>query len=132
VVLGHPEHDAPAYGWVEGVKREANVLLAKLKQVPPAFEQLVREGRFKKRSIAVYNGPNGPSLRHIGFLGALPPEVKGLADVKLCEFGQDEAKFEAIDFKEDGLTIEEMKSAIADAFKSCSAIRSPQCSARTM
>jgi hypothetical protein len=115
VVLGHPENDAPAYGWTEAVKREGDVLLAKLKQVPAAFEQLVRDGRFKKRSVALYNGPNGPSLRHIGFLGALPPEVKGLADVKLCEFGN--GKFESIDFKEDGLTIEEMKAAFSEAIK---------------
>jgi hypothetical protein len=116
VTLGHPEHDAPAYGWTESVKRVGDVLYAKLKQVPDAFEQLVRDGRFKKRSVALYSGASGPSLRHIGFLGALPPEVKGLADVKLCEFGN--GKFESIDFKEEGLTIEEMKTAFAEAFKS--------------
>jgi len=114
VTMGHPEHDAPAYGWTESLKREGNVLFAKLKQVPESFEQLVSAGRFKKRSIGLYQSGNGPMLRHIGFLGAMPPEVKGLADVK---FGQE--KFEAIDFTEEKrVTLEEMKSAITEAFKS--------------
>jgi hypothetical protein len=117
VTLGHPQHDAPAYGWTESLQRVGDTILAKLKQVPDAFAQLVADGRFKKRSIALYQGANGPALRHIGFLGAMPPEVKGLADVKLCEFGQE--KFEAIDFNEEKKTVtgEEIKNYIAEAFK---------------
>jgi hypothetical protein len=115
LTIGHPEHDAPAYGWAEALRRTGDVLFAKLKQVPDAIDHLVSEGRFKKRSISLYNGANGPSLRHIGLLGAMPPEVKGLADLKLCEFGQD--KFESFDFKEEGLTIEEMKAAFSEAIR---------------
>jgi hypothetical protein len=82
-VIGHPKDNDPAYGWVEGVKTVVKdgvkVLLARFKQVVPEFEDMVKKGMFKKRSISVY--PDG-SLRHVGFLGAAPPAVKGLADLK--------------------------------------------------
>lgn len=116
VVMGHPEMDAPAYGWVEAVKRSGNVLLGKLKQVPDQFSQLVNEGRFKKRSISFYRGENGPSLRHVGFLGAMPPEVKGLADVKLASFGAGE--FQAIEFKEEEeMDAEQIGKSITQSLK---------------
>jgi hypothetical protein len=83
IVIGHPKDNDPAYGWVEGVKTVVKdgvkVLLARFKQVVPEFEDMVKKGMFKKRSISVY--PDG-SLRHVGFLGAAPPAVKGLADLK--------------------------------------------------
>jgi hypothetical protein len=79
VVIGHPKDNGPAWGWVEGLKRVGNTLMAKLRQVHPQFEQMVAEGMFKKRSISLYTEPK-LGLRHLGFLGAMPPEVKGLAD----------------------------------------------------
>lgn len=123
VVMGHPEHDAPAYGWVESLKRVGDVLMGKLKQVPAQFEELVKQGRFKKRSISLYRGEDGPSLRHVGFLGALPPEVKGLADVKMAAFGA--GAFNSIDFEEDVMDMKEvtesltrsMREFFADLFK---------------
>jgi hypothetical protein len=118
VVMGHPEMDAPAYGWVEAVKRSGNVLLGKLKQVPDQFSKLVDEGRFKKRSISFYRGENGPSLRHVGFLGAMPPEVKGLADVKLAHFSAGDGVFTAIDFKEENnMDVQEISNSINKSLK---------------
>ena len=93
IVIGHPEHDAPAWGWVEGLKKQGNTLYAKFKQVQPEFAQMVGKGLFKKRSAAFY--PDG-TLRHVGFLGAMPPAVKGLPDVAFAE--GDAASFE---FNED-------------------------------
>lgn len=85
-VIGHPKDNAPAYGWVEGLKegkdKLGRLLLAKFKQVQPEFAQMVQSGLFKKRSSAFY--PDG-SLRHVGFLGAMPPAVKGLPDVAFSE-----------------------------------------------
>jgi hypothetical protein len=116
VVMGHPEHDAPAYGWVESLKRSGSMLLGKLKQVPDGFARLVDEGRFKKRSISFYRGDKGPSLRHVGFLGAMPPEVKGLADVKLASFSAGE--FEAIEFKEEeAMQPDEIKKSFMESLK---------------
>lgn len=78
VVAGHPVDNAPAYGWVQGLKKTGHKLLAKIKDVVPEFETAVKKGMYKKRSASFY--PDG-RLRHIGFLGAAPPAVKGLADL---------------------------------------------------
>jgi hypothetical protein len=95
VVIGHPVGNAPAYGWVEALKREGKFLCAKLKGLVPEFGEMVRQGLFKKRSISLY--PN-LTLRHLGFLGAMPPAVKGLADVNFAE-QKGETK---IEFEEEG------------------------------
>lgn len=86
VVIGHPQHDAPAYAWVEALKHSGETLFGKFKQIDPKFEEMVKTGRFKKRSISLYRTAKGWMLRHVGFLGAQPPEVKGLAN---ATFGED-------------------------------------------
>ena len=88
VVLGHPADDAPAYGWVRGLRRAGASLWAQLEKVDPAFEVLLRAGRFRQRSVALYTHfppTNGPYLRHLGFLGAAPPAVKALAPVRFVD-----------------------------------------------
>jgi hypothetical protein len=82
LVVGHPKTNSPAWGWVDGLKREGNTLYAKAKQVSKDFENAVAEGRYKKRSISFY--PDG-SVRHLGFLGGQAPAVKGLADISFKE-----------------------------------------------
>ena len=82
VVIGHPEHNSPAWGWVEGLKREGNLLYAKYKELVPEFVDMVRKGLFKKRSISLYPDM---TLRHVGWLGAMPPAVKGLPDVAFAD-----------------------------------------------
>jgi hypothetical protein len=84
-VVGHPRHDLPAYGWIKGMRADGDRLLAELDQVDPQFAELVKAGRYKKLSAAFYppDAPSNPKpgqyyLRHIGFLGAQPPAVKGL------------------------------------------------------
>jgi hypothetical protein len=86
--IGHPADNMPAYGWVAALKDDAGTLLAKFKDVVPAFGEAVQQRRFPKRSVAFYKTPQGLSLRHVAFLGALPPEVKGLADVKFADNGE--------------------------------------------
>lgn len=88
LVIGHPEHDSPAWGWVEGVKREGNKLFVKFKNVADEFIDMAKRGLFTKRSVAFYppDHPQNPHpgkwhLRHVGWLGAMPPAVKGLANV---------------------------------------------------
>ncbi len=85
VVIGHPKDNAPAFGWVEGLQRKGSVLYAKLKDLVPEFVDMVKKGMYKKRSISLYPDM---TLRHVGFLGAVPPSVKGLADIKFAK--QDE------------------------------------------
>ncbi len=84
VVIGHPTHDAPAWGWVEKLRRDGGVLLAKLRDLVPEFVDWVKKGLYKKRSISLY--PDF-TLRHVGFLGAMPPAVKGLRNVRFEEGG---------------------------------------------
>lgn len=96
-VIGHPKDNAPAFAWVEGLKSEAGSLWAKFKQVVPEFSEAVEQGLYKKRSIALYPDL---SLRHVGFLGAQPPAIKGLKDIAFAsgdelvtiEFSEAESK----------------------------------------
>lgn len=92
LVIGHPKHDAPAAGWVKALSTAADGLVATPDQVDPAFAELVAKGSFKKISASFYH-PDSPSnpvpgvyyLRHVGFLGAQPPAVKGLRPIELAE-----------------------------------------------
>lgn len=91
-VVGHPQHNHPAYGWVKRLKLDGDVLKAEFDQIDPAFAEMVEAGRFKKVSASFYlaNSPNNPKqgslyLRHVGFLGAMPPAVKGLRNPEFAE-----------------------------------------------
>jgi hypothetical protein len=106
VVIGHPEQDAPAYGSVAALRvNDAGRLVAQFCDTDPAFEEMVRAGKFKKRSAAFYldagiaPGGKAPSLRHVGFLGAQPPSVKGLKNIHFDE-GDEAVTFEVINFSE--------------------------------
>ena len=111
-VVGHPQTNDPAYGWLEKVKRSGDVLLGKFKQVAPEFAEMVTAGRFKKRSISVY--PDG-TIRHVGFLGAQPPAVKGLRDFQAKDDGAIVYEFEE---KEAAMpTVEELKKQVEEEKK---------------
>lgn len=111
LVVGHPDTNAPAYGWVRGLAF-AETLQAEPDQVDPAFAELVNAGRFKKISASFYK-PDAASnpcpgvwyLRHVGFLGAAAPAVKGLksasfaASDDVVEFGDVTANLSASMFR---------------------------------
>lgn len=85
IVVGHPKTDAPAYGWIRGLAFADGGIDAEPHQVNPEFAELVDQGAFKKISASFYapDAPGNPVpgvyyLRHVGFLGAQPPAVKGL------------------------------------------------------
>lgn len=78
IVLGHPENDEPAYGWVNQLERRGDLLYAELKELSPDFAGLIEKKLYKKVSIALYKDL---TLKHIGLLGAVPPAVKGLVNV---------------------------------------------------
>lgn len=91
IVVGHPKLDAPAYGWAKSLAF-AGALEAEPHQVEPAFGEMVAAGRFKKVSASFFSptSPQNPVpgvwyLRHIGFLGAQPPAVKGLRTPEFAE-----------------------------------------------
>lgn len=84
IVIGHPRSNSPKYGLVRDLKKAGSLLFAKFKDVVPEFENMVKSGRFKKRSASFF--PDG-RLRHVGFLGAMPPAVKGLSNIQFSEGG---------------------------------------------
>lgn len=97
-VVGHPELDAPAYGWTKSLVY-SGALAAEPDQVDPEFADMVNAGRFKKISASFFrpDAPNNPKpgvyyLRHVGFLGAAAPAVKGLKSASFA--GGDEGVVE--------------------------------------
>jgi hypothetical protein len=92
IVVGHPKLNAPAYGWVGGLSYADGLVLAEPRDVDPEFAELVSQKKFKKISASLFT-PDSPSnpkpgtyyLRHVGFLGAMPPAVKGLKDASFAE-----------------------------------------------
>lgn len=93
ICVGHPKLNAPAYGWVGGLSfAEGGVVLADPRDIDPEFAELVRQKKFKKVSASLFS-PDSPSnpkpgayyLRHVGFLGAMPPAVKGLKEASFAE-----------------------------------------------
>lgn len=90
VVIGHPENDHPAYGWVLGLSLAADGLWAEA-EVTPSLVDAIEGGHYRTVSVSLWppgaSGnpkPEGWSLKHIGFLGAKPPAVKGLVPLKLA------------------------------------------------
>ncbi|UVM52205.1 phage protease [Pseudomonas sp. B21-015] len=92
MVIGHPQHDAPAAGWVKSLTATAQGLIAEPQQVDVSFAEQVAKGSYKKISASFYHpsAANNPVpgvyyLRHVGFLGAQPPAVKGLRPIELAD-----------------------------------------------
>lgn len=93
IVIGHPKDNLPAFGWIEKLDFTGGELVAAPKDVDPEFEDMVAKRRFPKRSASFYSpgSANHPLagtadhdtyyLRHVGFLGAAPPSLKGLREV---------------------------------------------------
>ena len=92
LVVGHPTMDAPAYGFVKSLTYSKGKLLAEPAKVDPEFAEMVNSGKYLSLSASLY-APDSPSnprpgayyLRHVGFLGAWPPAVKGLETPSFCD-----------------------------------------------
>lgn len=104
LVVGHPRADAPAYGWVKSLAFADTGLQAEPHQVDAAFAELVSAGRFKKVSASFYT-PEAPAnpvpgvyyLRHVGFLGAQPPAIKGLKQAEFADSEEGIVEFSEFD-----------------------------------
>ena len=90
--IGHPKDDAPAYGWVQGMRMATDGPEAIPHQVNADFAEMHRIGAFKKVSASFYppGSPHNPVpgvyyLRHVAFLGAQPPAIKGLRPAEFAE-----------------------------------------------
>lgn len=92
IVVGHPKTDDPSYGWAKKLYIRPRGLYAEPDKVDPQFAEEVNAGRYGTISSKFYRptDPNNPKpgvwyLRHIGFLGATPPAVKGLDEPEFAE-----------------------------------------------
>lgn len=75
-VIGHPKTDDPAWGWIKSFKRDGDILFYEAGDRVPEFQKMIDLRMFKNRSIKL--GADGVTVRHVGWLGAQPPAVKGL------------------------------------------------------
>jgi FtsZ-binding cell division protein ZapB len=89
IVVGHPATNAPAYGWIKKLHVKGGDLYAEPERVNPEFKKMVNSGAYRTRSAAFYADGK---LRHVGFLGACPPAIKGLEDFAFAE-GEDFAVY---------------------------------------
>lgn len=101
MVIGHPKLTAPAYGWAKSFQIKDGLVYAKLDQINPEFAEAYNAGSYKKRSLSIYlpDSPGNPKpghyyARHIGFLGAAAPAIKGLPDVSFAESGGEQGAAE--------------------------------------
>lgn len=78
IVVGHPVSNAPAQGWLNGLKRTGDVLLGKVGELNQDFVLALAENKFRNMSVRIDRSGNGPKLLHLGFLGAVLPHVEGL------------------------------------------------------
>jgi len=110
ITVGHPLHDLPAYGWIKSLSAQADGLYAEEVQVDTAFAEMRTAGRFKKISAAFYppTAANNPKpgvyyLRHVAFLGAQPPAVKGLRNIAFADGDTDMVTLEFADQDDESL-----------------------------
>ena len=71
IVIGHPKAEAPAYGWVSGLKAENGVLTADFDQVDEDFADLVKAGRYKQ-SVGEFLPSDQPEQSQTGRLDVAP------------------------------------------------------------
>jgi hypothetical protein len=89
IVAGHPAHDDPAMGWVDAMRFNEQLQRVEYaeKDLLPEFAEMLARKLYKKRSLALYTRddlrnptPGKLHLRHVGYLGAQVPAIKGLKD----------------------------------------------------
>ncbi len=112
VVIGHPQHNSPAFGPLSDPRATPTTLEVALTDLDPDFVAAHRAKRYPQRSLSFWpaHHPDNPLpdqgrayLRHLGFLGGVAPAVKGLR-------GADLAAADA-----DVITLELAAEAVGDA-----------------
>lgn len=106
LVVGHPKMDDPSFGHAISLSlSSSNVVLAEPANVEPSFADAVNNERYDSISASFWapNNPRNPVpgiyyLRHIGFLGAVPPAVTGLKQPSFAD--ADDADLITINFSD--------------------------------
>lgn len=89
VTLDHAQ-TGPALGWVAGVRRSGDRLVARVRAAGRELIDALRRGTFKKRSVELYPAlpeTGRPYLKAVSLLGAAAPAVRGLRDPRFSEEG---------------------------------------------
>lgn len=80
----------PSYGWFSSLRRAGESLVGKLGQVDATVHDAYHSGKFKKWSAEIYDDFDGTGkkyLKALKFLGATPPQIKGLKQAVFGEHG---------------------------------------------
>lgn len=103
LVVGHPKHDDPSYGRVQALARDGEKLVfdvEKVESLNPDFAEAVNAGAYDRVSASLYTPdaagnpkPGAYYLRHVGFLGATPPAIRGLARAEFSDDGSGVVEF---------------------------------------
>lgn len=90
VVIGHPKLDSPAVGIISAASKVGEKLCVEVdpSSLDPQFAADVEAKRYFRVSLRLFTpshpanpNPGKWSIRHLGFLGAHPPAIPGLAPV---------------------------------------------------
>lgn len=124
LVIGHPKTDGPAYGWVKSLSFSDSGLEANPDQINADFAEMVKNGSFKKISASFYT-PESKSnpvpgvyyLRHVGFLGAEPPAIKGLRAPEFSDAADGVVEFSELNFNGyDDMTVAKLFRRVREWF----------------
>ena len=135
IVVGHPSTDGPAHGWIESLDVSDSGLMAKPSSIHKDFVEQLDNKEYKKISASFYSpdSANNPVpgcyyLKHVGFLGATPPAVKGLDQYQFSEDQAARFEHDSVDFSgaitDDGIefseswTLRNMARVVARVFRS--------------
>lgn len=96
VVIGHPLNDKPSFGIVNNLIAYKNHMYAELDSLLPELINAVKAGQYKYVSPSFFSklDQENPTkgflyLKHIGFLGAVSPSIKGMGQVKFDNHASD-------------------------------------------
>lgn len=121
IVIGHPQDNAPAFGWINSLSVSVDGKLiadAPDDKLHPEFLSALKEGRYKKRSISLT--PEG-KLRHVGFLGGAKPAVKGLSDIQFSSQSSEVYEFDSDNLAQaETITPEPQPDIMPDKFSTLS------------
>lgn len=80
LVVGHPNTDSPAFGWVGALRVTGDYLEASYEKVADTIKEAVNNGKYQYKSISLF--PDLKRLKHVGLLGAVAPAMSGLGEIK--------------------------------------------------
>lgn len=109
ITIDH-EQSGPAYGWVDKVKTDGDILKVSFKDTPKEFQDDVNAGKYKKVSVELYKNLEGKGhyLKAVSFLGAAIPQVKGLEPVKFMDSEAEIYEFEVVEAEIETFSQEEI------------------------